>query len=179
MISVCLPHSAFEYVRGHAEPAARSRAPTTQFRPSVETQFAPATASRAAAESVTRHSAAMAVAVVGAIRRTGPQASVSHAAGPGLSIEHAALVIKNRPELTTTGAADSRVQFVEDYVATQVLYLRSSGSWNSRPRNSMTTSRFKWRLRHRKASASRFSLRLSPWPVRRSRDRTRSATSCC
>ena len=35
------------------------------------------------------------------------------------------LVIKNRPELTTTGAADARVQFVEDYVATQVLYLRS------------------------------------------------------
>jgi succinoglycan biosynthesis transport protein ExoP len=35
------------------------------------------------------------------------------------------LVIKNRPELTTTGAADARVQFVEDYVATQVLYLKS------------------------------------------------------
>ncbi len=35
------------------------------------------------------------------------------------------LVIKNRPELNATGAADSRVQFVEDYVATQVLYLRS------------------------------------------------------
>jgi polysaccharide biosynthesis transport protein len=35
------------------------------------------------------------------------------------------LVIKNRPELTTTGATDARVQFVEDYVATQVLYLKS------------------------------------------------------
>jgi polysaccharide biosynthesis transport protein len=35
------------------------------------------------------------------------------------------LVIKNRPELTTTGASDARVQFVEDYVATQVLYLKS------------------------------------------------------
>ena len=35
------------------------------------------------------------------------------------------LVIKNRPELTSTGATDARVQFVEDYVATQVLYLRS------------------------------------------------------
>jgi len=35
------------------------------------------------------------------------------------------LVIKNRPELTTSGGSDARVQFVEDYVATQVLYLKS------------------------------------------------------
>jgi succinoglycan biosynthesis transport protein ExoP len=35
------------------------------------------------------------------------------------------LVIKNRPEMTTTGGMDARVQFVEDYVATQVLYLKS------------------------------------------------------
>jgi len=35
------------------------------------------------------------------------------------------LVIKNRPEMTTTGGTDARVQFVEDYVATQVLYLKS------------------------------------------------------
>lgn len=35
------------------------------------------------------------------------------------------LVIKNRPELSATGASDARVQLVEDYVATQVLYLRS------------------------------------------------------
>jgi polysaccharide biosynthesis transport protein len=35
------------------------------------------------------------------------------------------LVIKNRPEMTTSGATDARVQFVEDYVATQVLYLKS------------------------------------------------------
>jgi uncharacterized protein involved in exopolysaccharide biosynthesis len=36
------------------------------------------------------------------------------------------LVIKNRPEMTTTGGGtDARVQFVEDYVATQVLYLKS------------------------------------------------------
>ena len=35
------------------------------------------------------------------------------------------LVIKNRPEMTTSGGNDTRVQFVEDYVATQVLYLKS------------------------------------------------------
>jgi succinoglycan biosynthesis transport protein ExoP len=35
------------------------------------------------------------------------------------------LVIKNRPEMMSTGATDTRVQFVEDYVATQVLYLKS------------------------------------------------------
>jgi capsular exopolysaccharide synthesis family protein len=35
------------------------------------------------------------------------------------------LVIKNRPELTSTGASDARVQYVEDYVATQVVLLRS------------------------------------------------------
>jgi capsular exopolysaccharide synthesis family protein len=35
------------------------------------------------------------------------------------------LVIKNRPELTSSGGSDARVQFVEDYVATQVLYLKS------------------------------------------------------
>jgi capsular exopolysaccharide synthesis family protein len=35
------------------------------------------------------------------------------------------LVIKNRPDLASTTGSDTRVQFVEDYVATQVLYLKS------------------------------------------------------
>ena len=58
-------------------------------------------------------------------RWPGSRFALSHASASGLSINSELLVIKNRPELTTTGAMDSRVQFVEDYVATQVLYLKS------------------------------------------------------
>ena len=48
-----------------------------------------------------------------------------HMQRPPVYQSNALLVIKNRPEMTTAGAADARVQFVEDYVATQVVLLRS------------------------------------------------------
>ena len=52
------------------------------------------------------------------------------------------LVIKNRPEITSTGASDARVQFVEDYVATQVLYLKSERILERTAKNiSTSTSR--------------------------------------